>query len=81
LVKKHFSALAVIVTGLAGMHIQPDMIQLNNSIIPDILYMGKGGTMLILPYIALDMKENFYNISSSLTIMLNSWVKLLIQSP
>jgi predicted Zn-ribbon and HTH transcriptional regulator len=66
--------------------LHPVMLQ-NQEVYYNILFkaaaetLAERGPMLILPYITLVIKENFHNFRSSLTAMLSSGVKLLIQSP
>ena len=56
----HFFALVAIVQNLIDMLIiQPNLLQLNISIIPDNIIMGDGGTMLILPYNNVIIKKTF----------------------
>ena len=60
MVKKHFFTLVATVQNLIDMLIiQPKLLQLNISIIPDNIIMGDGGTMLILPYNNLIIKKSF----------------------
>ena len=60
----HFFAPVAIVQSLIDMLIiQPNLLQLKISIIPDNIIMGEGGTMLILPYNNLIIKKTFIFIN------------------
>jgi len=60
----HFFAPVAIVQSLIDMLIiQPDLLQLKISIIPDNIIMGEGRTMLISPYNNLIIKKTFIFIN------------------